>query len=85
MTHAHTIAHKAATDPDFRAALLADPQAAVTRWDLQVSAEELAVLSEVAHLLALPSQDLLSHLLGSTVDPEQQWFAWPSAEKCAEA
>jgi hypothetical protein len=63
----------AATDRDFRAALLANPEGTLARWDLAVSAEELAVLTKVTHLLALPSERLLGHVLSEEDGPEQQW------------
>lgn len=83
MSHVHTLIHKAATDPTFRAALLADPREAAVRWNLEVSTEELTVLSGMAHVLALPSQDLLAQLLGSAVGPEQQWQSLSSPGRYA--
>jgi len=65
--------HMAATDPGFRAALVADPEGTLRQWNLDVSAEELAVLSKAADLLALPSDRLLGHLLSAAIDPDQQW------------
>jgi hypothetical protein len=63
----------AATDPDFRIALQADPEGAFARSGLAVSAEELAVLSRATHLFALPSERLLSQILSAVEGPEQQW------------
>jgi hypothetical protein len=67
------VIHMATTDPGFRAALVADPEGALAKWDLDVSEEELAVLSKAAHLLALPSERLLGHILSAADGPEQQW------------
>ena len=83
MSHMHTLMHKAATDPTFSAALLADPREAAAQWNLEVSAEELTVLSGMAHVLALPSQDLLAQLLGSAIGPEQQWQSLSSTGRYA--
>ena len=73
MDNLSRIIHMATTDPDFRAALLADPEGTLTQWNLDVSAEELATLARVAHLFALPSDRLLGHLLSAAVGPDQQW------------
>ena len=55
----------------------------VARADMEVSAEELTVLSGMAHVLALPSQDLLAQLLGSAIGPEQQWQSLSSTGRYA--
>ena len=69
------IAHLAATDPDFRQALQADPQATVTAQGLSLSAEQLAAVRRLRHLLAMPPEELagllvtLNYLLWGSVPP----------------
>jgi hypothetical protein len=68
------VIRRLASEPDFRAALLADPQPILTRQGFQVTAEELAALTNVAHLFTLSSQDLLTLFLTLAVGPEKDWF-----------
>lgn len=57
------IAYLAATDPTFRQALQADPQAATTAQGLTLSPKEEAALRAVRPLLALVPAELLALLL----------------------
>jgi hypothetical protein len=65
--------HLVATDPDFRAALVDDPEAALAQQGFVVSAEELNALSSVSDVIAAPSEALLARLVGVTTGPEQLW------------
>ena len=73
MSDLHRVVHLVATDPAFRAALSADPERALARQQLQVTADEMTLLSDLDHLLALHSEDLLSQLLISAVGPTKIW------------
>ena len=63
MSTLERIAHLAATDPDFRQALQADPHATVTAQGLSLSAEELAAVRRLRHLLATPPEELAGLLV----------------------
>ena len=67
------VIHLVATDPDFRAALADDPEAALAQQGFVVSAEELNALSSVSDVIAAPSEALLARLVGVTTGPEQMW------------
>jgi hypothetical protein len=61
--------HMAATDPDFRAALAADPETALRERDLQVSREIVRALYGLRHVLGQSSRSLSallpSHIIAS--------------------
>ena len=75
MSDLNRVVHLVATDQAFRAALSADPEQALAQRQLQVTADEMALLSDLDHLLGLCSEDLLSRLLVSAVGPEKIWVA----------
>ena len=70
MTDLHRVTCLIATDPDFRDAFRENPEEALTQRGLQISAEELASLSSVAHLLERPSAALLGQLLSLEEGPD---------------
>ena len=67
------IIHKAVTDQEFRAALIADPSSALAHYGLAVSDGEMIALSDTVHLLSYSSEDLLAKLLATASGPEQVW------------
>lgn len=67
------VIHLIATDPDFRAALVDDPEAALAQQGYVVSDRELDALSSVSDVIAAPSETLLARLVGVTDGPEQLW------------
>lgn len=75
MSDLNRVAHLAATDPAFRAALSANPEEALAQRQLRVTADEMTLLSDLDHLLAQRSEDLLSQLLVSAIGPEKIWQA----------
>jgi len=61
----------AATDPDFRTKLVDDPKAALASTGLRLSADELAAISELRHLITLPAGALVATVLA--VNPNWKW------------
>jgi hypothetical protein len=59
------------TDPDFRARLRDDPEAATKSKGLRLSADELAAISELRHLMALPAIALATTILA--FNPNWEW------------
>jgi len=60
-----------ATDPGFREKLLENPEATVASADFKLSAEELAAISELRHLIALPAGVLVTTVLA--FNPDFKW------------
>ncbi len=71
-THLPRIIHLATTDADFCAALQADPQVALAERSLEANADELAALTELRSLIAIPPQKLSALL---ALIPLQDWRA----------
>jgi len=69
------VIHLIATDPDFRAVMVDDPEGALAQHEFAVSAEELSALSSISDVIAAPSETLLARLVGVTSGPEQLWQA----------
>jgi hypothetical protein len=65
------VIYLAATDPDFRAKLRDDPEAAIKSKDLRLSRDELAAISELCHLIALPAGVLVATILA--FNPNWKW------------
>ena len=59
------------TDPDFRAKLRDDPEAAAKSKGLRLGADELAAISELRHLIALPASALVTTILA--INPDFPW------------
>jgi len=59
------LAYLAATEPAFRQALAADPQAALASQGLALNANEMAAISNLRHLLATPPQALATRLFSA--------------------
>ncbi len=57
------IAYLAATDPIFRQALRGDPQAAIAAQGLSLSAEEMAAVWRLRHLLSTSPRELATLLV----------------------
>ena len=83
MSGLRQIISMAATDPEFRTSLLADPKSALAQRGLEASAEELKVLSEERHLLELSPQKLLALMLASADGPYQLWPVVPRSKRYA--
>lgn len=69
------VIHLIATDPDFRAEMVDDPEGALVQHGFVVSAEELSALSSISDVIAAPSETLLARLVAVTSGPEQLWQA----------
>jgi len=65
------VIYLAVTDPHFRAKLTDDPKAAIASSGLRLGADELAALSELCHLLALPAGALVATVLA--LNPDWPW------------
>jgi len=65
------VIYLAATDPDFREKLVDDPKAAVASAGLSLEVDELAAISELRHLIALPSGALVTTILA--LNPNWLW------------
>lgn len=85
MSDLNRVVHLIATDSAFRAALSADPEKALAEQQLQVTADEMSLLSDLDHLLGLCSEDLLSRLLISAVGPEKIWVSTSNSRSYAGA
>ena len=59
------------TDPDFRAKLRDDPEAAIKSKELRLSRDELTAISELRHLIALPAIALATTILA--FNPNWEW------------
>ena len=57
------VVYLAVTDPHFRAKLADDPKAAIASSGLRLGADELAAISELHHLIALPASALVATVL----------------------
>lgn len=53
----------AATDPDFCEKLANDPKEAIASAGLRLGADELAAISGLRHLIALPFEELTASLI----------------------
>ena len=73
MSYLAQIIHKAATDQEFRAALIADPTSTLSRYGLAPSEQEMVALFDTVRLMEHSSGDLLSRLLVTASGPEQVW------------
>jgi len=62
----------AVKDPHFRAELRDDPEVATKSKGLRLSADELAAISELRHLIALPASALVTTIL--VFNPNWTWF-----------
>jgi hypothetical protein len=85
MSDLNRVVHLVATNPAFRAALSADPERALAEHRLQVTADEMSLLSDLDHLLELRSEDLLARLLISAIGPEKIWEAQSNSTSYAGA
>lgn len=65
------VIYLAATDPDFRAKLVDDPKTAIASAGLRLGADELAAISELRYLIALPSGALVTTILA--FNPNWLW------------
>ena len=65
------VIYLAVTDPDFRAKLRDDPEAATKSKGLRLGADELVAISELRHLIALPASALVTAILAS--NPDLPW------------
>ena len=61
------VVYLAVTDPHFRAKLVEDPKAAIASTGLRLGADELAAISELCHLIALPTGILVATVLASNL------------------
>jgi len=85
MSDLNRVVHLIATDPAFRAALSADPERTLSEHQLQVTADEMSLLSDLDRVLELGSKDLLSRLLISAVGPEKIWVSTANSRSYAGA
>ena len=65
------VVYLAVTDPRFRAKLADDPKAAIASTGLRLDADELAAISGLRHLIALPAGALIATVLA--VNPNGKW------------
>jgi len=65
------VIYLAVTDPHFRAKLVEDPKVAIASTGLRLGADELAALSELHHLIALPAGALIATVLA--VNANGKW------------
>ena len=65
------VIYLAVKDPDFRAELRDDPEAAIKSKDLRLDTDELAAISELRHLIALPASALVTTVLA--FNPDWPW------------
>jgi hypothetical protein len=72
MTDLQRTVYLVVTDPDFRAKLRDDPEAAAKSKGLRLGADELAAISELRHLIALPASALVTTIL--VFSPNWTWF-----------
>jgi len=75
MTPLAQTVYLASTDPDFRRALQAGPQAAAAAHGLALSEEQLGVLYALRPLLDLSPDELVQTILGD--EPLPPWYAVP--------
>ena len=76
MNNLPRIIHLATTDPEFRAALQTDPQVALAERGLKANSEELAALTELRALIAVPPQKLSALL--AVIPNNTWWYTMPS-------
>ena len=72
------VIHRAVTDTQFRARLLADPRMATASLGLTLDDEELAVLMEMRRLFARTAT-----WLSGPGDPTWGWFSGPPVTQAA--
>jgi hypothetical protein len=65
------VVYLAVTDPHFRTKLAEDPKAAIASSGLRLGADELAAISELCHLIALPASALVATVLA--FNPNGKW------------
>lgn len=66
------VVYLAITDLHFRAKLVEDPEAAIASVGLRLGDDELAAISELRYLIALPASALVTAVLAS--NPNWTWF-----------
>ena len=75
---------KLASDAEFRAMFVADPETTLNRHDIALSDGERTLLARLLPILAMPAKSLLVHLVGPGPDgPPLWWMASPQPEAVA--
>jgi uncharacterized membrane protein len=75
MSHLAQIVYLAATDPEFRRALQADPKAATAAQGLTLNDEELSALRALRHLLGLAPEEL-ARVIRTRLDADMPPWYW---------